>query len=109
MVEPVLAKLLVVTGDRGTTAETVRNAMRGVPGVRHVELSDYDMLGWSDVAGERTCEFADAMLGFLSRFTAPGATKSVSLPEGEGEVAGISYRIRGVGPPLMLLPLFLTP
>jgi ubiquinone/menaquinone biosynthesis C-methylase UbiE len=109
LVESVSAKLLVVTGDRGTAADTVRNAMRGVPGVQHAELSGYDMLGWSDVAGERTREFADAMLEFLSRFTAPGAAKSVSLPEGEGEVAGVSYRIRGVGPPLLLLPLFLTP
>jgi SAM-dependent methyltransferase len=108
-VEPVSGKLLVITGDRGTAAETVRNAMRGAPGVQHAELSDYDMLAWSDVAGERTGEFADAMLGFLSRFTAPGAAKSASPPEGEGEVAGISYRIRGVGPPLVLLPLFLTP
>src|SRR5215469_18152873 len=107
--EPVSAKLLVVTGDRGPVAETVGNAIRGVPGVQHTELADYDMLGWSDVAGERTREFADAMLGFLSRFTELDAAKSVSLPEGEGEVAGISYRIRGVGPPLMLLPLFLTP
>ena len=109
LVEPVSAKLLVVTGDRGTAAERVRNAMRGVPGVQHVELSDYNMLGWSDVAGERTREFADAMLGFLSRFTAPGAAKCASLPEGEGEVGGISYCIRGVGPPLVLLPLLLTP
>jgi ubiquinone/menaquinone biosynthesis C-methylase UbiE len=109
LAEPVSAKLLVITGDRGPAAETVRNAMRGVPNVQHVELSDYNMLAWSDVAGERTREFTDAMLGFLSRFTAPGAAKSVSLPEGEGEVAGISYRIRGAGPPLVLLPLFLTP
>ena len=109
LVEPVSAKLLVVTGDRGPAAETVRNAMRGVPDVEHVELSDYNMLGWSDVASERTREFADAMLEFLSRFTAPGAARSVPLPESEGEVAGISYRIRGVGPPLVLLPLFLTP
>ena len=27
----------------------------------------------------------------------------------EGEIAGISYRIRGAGPPLVLLPLFLAP
>jgi hypothetical protein len=86
LVGPVSAKLLVVTGDRGTIAERVRNATRNALGVQHVELSDYDMLGWSDVAGERTCEFADAMLGFLSRFAAPGAAKSGSLPEGEGEV-----------------------
>ena len=109
LAEPVSAKLLVITGDRGPAAETVRNAMSGVPNVQHVELSNYNMLAWSDVAGERTREFTDAMLGFLSRFTAPGAAKSVSLPEGEGEVAGISYRIRGAGPPLVLLPLFLTP
>jgi ubiquinone/menaquinone biosynthesis C-methylase UbiE len=108
-VEPVSGKLLVISGDRGTAAETVRNAMRGAPGVQHAELSDYDMLAWSDVSGERPGEFADAILGFLSRFTAPGTAKSASLPEGEGEVAGISYRIRGVGPPLVLLPLFLTP
>jgi len=109
LVEPVSAKLLVITGDRGPAAETVRNAMSGVQGVRHIELTDYNMLGWSDVALERTREFANAMLEFLSCFTAPGAGKSVQIPEGDGEVAGISYRIRGAGPPLVLLPLFLTP
>jgi SAM-dependent methyltransferase len=31
------------------------------------------------------------------------------LPEQEGEFAGISYRIRGAGPPLVLLPLDLAP
>jgi hypothetical protein len=51
LVEPVSAKLLVVTGDRGPAAETVRNAMRGVPNVQHVELSDYNMLGWSGCCG----------------------------------------------------------
>ena len=65
LAEPVSAKLLVLTGDRGTAAETVRSAMCGVTGVQHAKLSDYDMLAWSDVGGERTREFADAMLGFL--------------------------------------------
>jgi ubiquinone/menaquinone biosynthesis C-methylase UbiE len=109
VVEPLLAKLLVITGDRGPAAETVRNATTGVSGVQHIELTDYDILGWSDVARERTREFADAMLEFLSRNTGTGGGKPVQLPEGEGEVAGISFRIRGVGPPLVLLPLFLTP
>ena len=31
------------------------------------------------------------------------------LPEGDGEFAGISYRISGSGPPLVLLPLALAP
>jgi SAM-dependent methyltransferase len=34
---------------------------------------------------------------------------SLTLPEQQGEVAGISYHIRGAGPPLMLMPLDLAP
>jgi SAM-dependent methyltransferase len=45
------------------------------------------------------------MLTFLDRY--PVAT--VALPETAGEVAGISYRIRGAGPPLVLIPLMLAP
>jgi len=33
----------------------------------------------------------------------------VTLPEGAGEVAGITYHIRGSGPPLVLLPLAFAP
>ena len=46
-----------------------------------------------------------AMLSFLDRHPAP----TVALPEGDGEAAGISYRIRGAGPPLALMPLDLAP
>ena len=35
--------------------------------------------------------------------------ETVRLPESEGEAAGISYRIRGAGPPLLLMPLELAP
>ena len=41
--------------------------------------------------------------------TDSGPSRIASLREGEGEIAGISYRIRGVGPPLVLLPMFLAP
>jgi 2-polyprenyl-3-methyl-5-hydroxy-6-metoxy-1,4-benzoquinol methylase len=109
LVEPISGRVLVITGDRGAAAETVRNAMTGAAGIRHLELADYNILGWSDVAGEQTDEFARAMLGFLSRCAEAGGGSSIQLPEGDGEVAGISYRIRGAGPALVLLPLFLTP
>ena len=109
VVEPLLTRLLVVTGNRGPAAETVRNATTGVPGVQHVELTDYNILGWSDVVRERTRELADAMVEFISYNTGPTNGRPARLPQGDGEVAGISYRIRGVGPPLVLLPLFLTP
>jgi SAM-dependent methyltransferase len=100
------AKLLAVTGDRGTTATTVRNAVSHLPGAQLVALRDCDLQGWSDVAAERTPELAAAMLQFLGRMTAPA---SLALREGEGEAAGINYRIRGAGPPLVLLPMFLAP
>src|ERR1700731_571536 len=48
-VEHLAAKLLVVSGDRGSVAEAVRGAMGRLPGAQLVALSDYDLQGWSDV------------------------------------------------------------
>jgi SAM-dependent methyltransferase len=45
------------------------------------------------------------MLDFLGRHSVP----AVSLPEVEGDAAGITYRVRGAGPPLILMPLSLAP
>jgi protein-L-isoaspartate O-methyltransferase len=108
-VEHLAAKLLVVAGDQGPNAETVRSAMNRLPDARFVSLRDYETLGWTDVAAERTDELGTAMLQFLARMTPPAGRGSVPLREGDGEVAGITYRIRGAGPPLVLLPLFLSP
>jgi hypothetical protein len=108
-VEPLAAKSLVVTGDRGRGAAAAREGMDRLPGAELVTLPDYEFLGWSDVAAERTDELGNAMLEFLERMTVPAPTRIVSLREGEGEVAGIRYRIRGAGPPLVLVPMFLAP
>jgi tRNA G46 methylase TrmB len=48
------------------------------------------------------------MLDFLDRFK-QGKSVTTILPAQQGEVAGISYRIRGAGPPLILMPLDLAP
>jgi hypothetical protein len=48
------------------------------------------------------------MLDFLDRFE-QGKSVTTTLPPQQGEVAGISYRIRGAGPPLVLMPLDLSP
>ena len=108
-VEHLAAKLLVVAGDQGPNAETVRSAMNRLPGAQLVSLRDYEILAWSDVARERTDEVGAAMLQSLARMNPPASRGSAPLREGEGEVAGISYRIRGAGPPLVLLPFFLAP
>jgi ubiquinone/menaquinone biosynthesis C-methylase UbiE len=64
---------------------------------------------WSDVIADRTADIGTALLAFLHRMEQRHPSQAVRLPEGEGEVAGISYRIRGAGPPLVLLPLELAP
>jgi hypothetical protein len=103
------SRLLVFNGDQGPVAERVRRVMESVPDTRLVTLRDYAILGWTDLVAERTDEIGSAMLDFLAQHTPPGGAKTGPLVEEQGEIAGISYRMRGVGPPLVLLPLFLAP
>ncbi len=102
------SKLLVFTGDQEASAERVRRVLESLPDARHVTFRDYPLLGWTDVIADRTDEVGTAMLHFLGQHGHPGGPKTVPLAE-EGEVAGITYRMRGAGPPLVLLPLFLAP
>jgi len=99
-------RLLVVTGDRGPGARRVQAGLPDLPRATAVVLDDYAGLTWSDIAAERGDGIVTAIRGFLSRHSAP---PSVRLPEQEGEIAGISYRVRGAGVPLVLLPLDLSP
>ena len=51
----------------------------------------------------------DAICNFLEHVEHQDNLPAASPPEGEGEIAGISYRVQGSGPPLLLLPLSLAP
>ena len=99
-------RLLVVTGDRGPGARRVRAGLPELPQGTAVVLDDYAGLTWSDLAAERGDRIAAAMREFLSR---RDALPLGGLPAQEGEIAGISYRVRGAGAPLVLLPLDLSP
>jgi 2-polyprenyl-3-methyl-5-hydroxy-6-metoxy-1,4-benzoquinol methylase len=83
--------------------------MESVPDARLVTLRDYAILGWEDLVADRTDEIGSAMLHFLAQHTPAGGAKTVPHAEEQGEIAGIAYRMRGAGPPLVLLPLFLSP
>lgn len=72
-------------------------------------LRDYESLPWLDLMVDRGAEIAPTMLAFLDRVSRDEDIASLTLPEQQGEVAGISYDIRGAGPPLMLMPLDLAP
>lgn len=103
---PLSGRLLVVTGDHGPNARRVRARLADLPHAVAVVLGDYAGLTWSDLAAERGDRVGAAMQEFLAcREALPAA----GLPEQEGEIAGISYRLRGAGAPLVLLPLDLSP
>jgi SAM-dependent methyltransferase len=74
-----------------------------------VTLADYPGLPFADVAAERGDEIGARLLSFMARLDQDRSTSSVVLGPESGEVAGISYRIQGSGPPLVLLPLSLAP
>jgi SAM-dependent methyltransferase len=108
-VQPLASRLLVVTGDQGPAAAQVRQQLTTLPGATSVTLRAYMSLMWSDVVAERTTDIGAALLEFLDRREQHHPTQAVRLPAREGEVAGISYRTRGAGPPVVLLPLDLAP
>jgi ubiquinone/menaquinone biosynthesis C-methylase UbiE len=109
LVSRLASRLLVFTGDQEASSERVRRVVEDLPDARLVTFRDYALVGWTDVVAERTDEVGSAMLHFLAQHSPPGGAKTVPLAEELGEIAGISYRTRGAGLPLVLLPLFLAP
>ena len=107
--QPLASRLLVVTGDHGAGPRRVQAVLPDLPQATTVVLRDYAGLTWSDLAVERGGEIGGAMQDFLARSESRQPLPATSVPEQEGEIAGISYSVRGAGPPLVLLPLDLSP
>jgi SAM-dependent methyltransferase len=108
-VQPLSSRTLVFTGDQGAPAESVRRAAASAPDATVVTLHNYFGHPRADVVADHTAAIGETMLTWLTRLEQRHPIPSVTLPEGDGEVAGISYRVRGAGPPLLLLPLGLAP
>jgi len=106
---PLTSRLLVVAGDQGSAAEPVRQLLAHVPGATSLILRDYTSLMRSDVIADHAAAIGTALLEFLQRMEQRHPIPVVRFPEGEGEVVGLSYRVRRAGPPLVLLPLELVP
>jgi SAM-dependent methyltransferase len=96
-------RLLMIAGEYGPTWEVTTRALARLPGAQRVMLEGYEAQGWADTAADCTGELVAAMTGFLAGHIAetPRAT-------GQGEHAGITYRIEGSGPALLLMPFFLA-
>jgi SAM-dependent methyltransferase len=101
-------RLLVVTGDRGPGSDRVRAGLSELPEAAVAVLEDYVGHTWADIAAERGDSIGTAMQAFLARPGLPPVRPATAAGQ-EGEIADISYRVRGAGPPLVLLPLDLSP
>jgi SAM-dependent methyltransferase len=99
------SRLLILAGDQGASGQGATKLLTDLPSAASHFLHGYEWHPWSNVIVDRGSEIGAAMLEFLGRHPVP----AVSLLEGEGETAGITYRIRGAGPPLVLMPLSLAP
>jgi SAM-dependent methyltransferase len=105
-----LASRLLVVNDDAPTGQSVTQAMAQLPDATTLTLSDYAGFLWADVLADRPHDVGATLLAFVTRLEATRpAPRPVTLPAGTGEVAGITYAIRGSGPPLVLLPLGLAP
>jgi len=107
-VSGVASRVQVIHGDQGPVAERVRAAVGRVAEITLVTLAGYPGLLWADMAVERGEEIAPALLDFVRRMEQQHPSAVRALAPGAGEVAGLSYRVQGAGPPLVLLPLALA-
>ena len=100
-------RVLMISGERGPAAEATARAGVRLPAAERSVLAGYDAPGsWSDAVAERTQEIADRIISFLGRRHADMPRDAVPK---EGAHEGISYRVEGSGPALILLPFFLAP
>jgi len=107
--QPLATRLLCFYGGEGPNAAIVRQSLATLPFAATFRLDDYSDVLWADVIADRAQFIGDTMLGFLARMDLQATLRTASLAPGDGEVAGIRYRILGSGPPLVLLPLILSP
>lgn len=99
----VAARTVMISGERGMTAEVTARAEPRLPGSHRVVLPDYDAPGWADVVADQTATIVATLCGLS------GTASVADLAPGPGTHAGITYRVYGKGPALVLLPFFLAP
>ncbi len=98
-------RLLVFTGDGDSRTQGVKRAVESTPDATLVTFPGYVSPAWADAIADYPGEISSTMMDFLSRMESRQGTPALRVPEEEEEeIAGISYRIKGSGPPLVLFP-----
>jgi SAM-dependent methyltransferase len=97
------ARTTLVAGDAGFSGQVADAAAPQLPGCRRVVLAGYGEPLWADSVSHRT----DVIVAALRDL--PGEASVPTAASDRGSHAGITYRVRGAGPALVLLPLLLAP
>jgi SAM-dependent methyltransferase len=111
--ERVAPRLLMIAGEMGLSAETTRHAHARLREAQRHILDRYDATGWSDVVADRPADVAGTMIRFLGSAAQqdpyPRRPFGRSPAAHSGTHAGLTYRIEGHGPALILMPFLLAP
>ncbi len=102
----VAGRLLMISGEFGGSSGVTERAAQRLPAAMRQVLAGYDAPGWADVVVDRGEDIAVWMREFLAPL--PHAAEPGRVPT-SGTHAGITYRVEGSGPALLLLPFFLAP
>ena len=95
-------RIVLIAAEQGVTAKVSEHAAGKLSGTARHLLAGYEAQVWSDVVADHTLQIT-AILAALPPLP------PISLPAGSGEHAGITYSVQGAGPPLVLMPFFLSP
>src|ERR1044071_2711863 len=96
--EEIAPRLLMISGDKGETAQVAERVHARLPRARRHVLRDYAAEAWSDVVADRAGEVAGAMVAFL----ADVPLERAALGARSGAHAGLTFRIEGQGPARIL-------
>jgi len=100
---------LIVAGDLGRAASAAHDDAAKIAGAADLKLVNYFSPSWADAIADRPSEIGNAMKEFIGRNAGIVTLTEFSANRAEGEIAEISYSIRGKGEPLILMPLALAP
>jgi SAM-dependent methyltransferase len=100
---------LIVHSDGGPLSRAAPFVLAAHPDATAVVLRGYTSALWTDTVADRADEVAAALLDHLAEAERRAPLQPVEAVDDEGEVAGITYRARGSGPPLLLFPVYLAP
>lgn len=106
---PLGSRLLCFRGTKGPNTVYIQQSLASLPEATRLVLEGCLDVNWADVVADYTDFLGTAMLYFLGRMDSELDLQPAALSPGEGEAADIHYRILGSGPPLVLLPLVLSP